>query len=174
MKKFLVLMLVLGLASAASATTINLSLTVGGSSSVSYTSGNTYQVDLKADQDLKAIGEIDFIVETSSNTSALGAWINGPAGGLNDPGTLTGNDILNAWYGANDLRTAGTVLYSFNVTVYANGTASIDNLSYIFDPAYVMPPTNYDIGTLSGVSFVPEPMTIALLGLGGLFLRRRK
>jgi hypothetical protein len=35
---------------------------------------------------------------------------------------------------------------------------------------------DYGVGTLDTITFtiVPEPMTVALLGLGGLFLRRRK
>ena len=78
--------------------------------------------------------------------------------------------------------TAGEVLYSFKVTSGAAGT-TID--LYDYEGSSPFPPpipfyTSINDGVVTGLEdmsvnvVVPEPMTVALLGLGGLFLRRRK
>jgi len=80
---------------------------------------------------------------------------------------------------------AGQVLYQFEVAIPAGAvfcdTWTID--AAVGQPFISPPPAAYshmlDAGPIAStnaltIHVVPEPMTIALLGLGGLFLRRRK
>jgi hypothetical protein len=174
MKKLLILMLVLGLTSAVQATTLNLTL----SSADVYTDvlpGTVITVTLTADQTIKNFKEgIDF---TASGTNALssGSWQVGNAS-VSDDGTESAGDIVGAYMLAvmGEQYTAGTVLYQFSATINEDGHIGMANVSCI-DPAVPMPPTYYQIGALNGLDVtIPEPMTIVLLGLGGLFLRRRR
>jgi len=76
---------------------------------------------------------------------------------------------------------AGQVLMSFEVTAGAAGT-TITVADFNGTNPYSPPPTpvatkwNSVETTLSPleITVVPEPMTMALLGLGGLFIRRRR
>ena len=70
---------------------------------------------------------------------------------------------------------AGEVLYSFTYTVPDAAGTSVDITAGNVNIAY----NDWGEGTSMGAATlnivpVPEPMMIALLGLGGLFLRRRK
>ena len=178
MRKVLILALLLGIAPLASAGIINLSLTSGGNSSVAI--GTTaITVQLKADQDLKTITNIDF---TSTSTNVIQAsgygWLVGESATTGD-GTQSSNLIDDAYMGSLSIVTAGTVLYEFDVMPAVVGTIGIADMGVIPDP-YADPfanppdPDNYVIGNLTGLNVVPEPATIALLGLGGLLLRRRR
>ena len=179
MKKLLAMFLVLVFASAASAATVNLTL----SSDDVYTNvtpGTIITVEFSIDQNIKVISKdaaspgVDFTVTGATNTFAVGSWTDADALGTND-GTLVSGDITGAYYATKNLKTAGTVLYTASLTINENGTVSmadVDNDEFL---APVMPPAPYTIGTITGFNVtVPEPMTIALLGLGGLFLRRRR
>ena len=176
MKKLLILMLVLGMASAVQATTLNLTL----SSDDVYTGvpiGTVITVKLAVDNNVKSFKEgIDF---TASGTNALaigaGGW---QVGNLptSDNGTESAGDITDAYMLVvmGEQYAADTVLYEFSATINEDGTIGMANVSCL-DPAFLMPPTYYTIGNLNGLDVtVPEPMTIMLLGLGGLFLRRRR
>jgi len=76
---------------------------------------------------------------------------------------------------------AGQVLFSFDITAGAAGT-TITVADYAGTNPYSPPPTpvatkwNAVETTLAPleITVVPEPMTMALLGLGGLFIRRRR
>ena len=176
MRKVLILALVLGIAPLASAGTINLSLTSGGNSSVS-TGSTAITVQLKADLDVTVMTDIDF---TSTGTNVIQAsgygWLVGdPA--VSDDGTQSNNLIDYAYLGGATAVTAGTVLYEFDVMPAQVGTIGIVCAGIIVDPhadPFMGDPENHVIGTLTGLSVVPEPATTALLALGGLLLRRRR
>lgn len=155
MKKLLVLMLVLGLATAANAVTYDLSgdtMTATGTISVDVT-GATADVYLALV--ISSPGGLGTFTKgtyaPSMTGSVMAATVNGDAGEIWAFGTIPeelyqdGSWLTAAWSGASTNAT---------ITVYSTP----DGLSYTF---------------LDSV-LVPEPMTIALLGLGGLFLRRRK
>ena len=82
--------------------------------------------------------------------------------------------------------TAGIPTYAsiYTVSFVANGagTVTVDATSGQWDGLVAIPGINdgfYGSGAIYGLPYaqitvIPEPMTIALLGLGGLLLRRRK
>ena len=195
MKKLLTIVLVLALAQIAFGGSAI--LTSGGKSALELgptgdvTVGQVITVDMTSDSELTGLKYVDFVPsdtceEDGKPTIAVGAWTACMNPATANNGTLIGQDIIDAaaamtlgWSlgtGGKGVAT-GTVLYSFSATV--NGYGRID-------PAYQNPPDlYYDKNNPAGTSFymglgnagleiVPEPMTIALLGLGGLFLLRRR
>jgi hypothetical protein len=174
MKKLLVLALVLGvvgLASAGTMTANQLTTTTGSVSGSGYTidggSGGgpefagiyvgivgaipTYVVNYPGDK-------VDIYDVTSSIADAF-------AGIVGDG--LTGSDFSKIW----DIGFADTTAPPNTdlpngtlITYTATGAAKV----YVLDSS-----TAGEI-TGSELTFVPEPVTLALLGLGGLFIRRRK
>ena len=172
MKKLLILMLVLGMASAANAT---LSLELVGSP----------LVDGAVTWDVSGMQ----IIGTGSGVTA-GKWegsLGPPTGSAilacacTDAGCGYGYTvasgfasctiIANTFVGSSQtigekVQMAGAWFVIDISGMSLNDTSSLDayNASNGWDPK---------IGTLT-IKAVPEPMTIALLGLGGLFLRRRK
>ena len=161
MKKLLILVLVLGLASAANAT---MSFE---DDAITVTTSTTPTFNIVSD-----------------NTAAVTSYV-GNAPGLADLTGMVANSnagpdsivlespySYNGYWGIeskdNDADTwdivAGT---QFVGTLTVGGTQGSYSLK-LYDNTF----TNV-IDTLA-ITIVPEPMTIALLGLGGLFLRRRK
>ena len=181
MKKFLIVLLVLALGSAASAYELALV------TSDPLVAGTTIQVDLvNVDFPCSGIAKIDFVVTGSTEiTAAGGAWVSpmaaAPGGGDGAlSGAGAGNSITRAeGYTATGGTNAniGTVLYSFDLTLHAlDGQVAPVMTDGAFDYAFENPGPSYYAAseiTLTPL-IIPEPMTIALLGLGGLFLRRRK
>jgi hypothetical protein len=174
MKKFLIVLLVLALASFASA--VEVKLTSGGLTAITVSPGTVVDVDMSVDIAVKGCQYIDFLADAGLDIAAVGAWIPAlqAAGG---PGTLVGGDIIDAvgnQAGGTTDTVANTVLYSFQVT--ANATGNVTPFMGATDAFFTTASPGYaqaDTQTALSIT-IPEPMTIALLGLGGLFLRRRK
>ena len=164
MKKLLVLSLVLGMATLASA---------------------TLEISMTANKTNLTVGEVATITVTGPAANWGGYIIvedNGSIGALSSPADLQGvnlfsySDYEEAGWGFGyeityaDSTVGGiaagpqwTILFSSDV----EGTATVS----LWDGAGTFEAP--EGGVLSFV-VTPEPMTMALLGLGGLFLRRRK
>ena len=178
MKKLLILMLVLGLVSTAGAATLRLEYS-GSSTAPASVLGTTISVDMLCDVQLTGINKVDFGEGTSTGTLSLGDWQVLTQGQANEDGTLTSNDIIDAFASqSGGAWSADTVLYSFDYAVGASGGGTVQMMMSAGDnDSAVDGMTVYSYGTslsLSDLTILPEPMTIALLGLGGSFLRRRR
>ena len=163
MKKLLTLLLVLSLASVASA-----GQSLGGATEVDIT--GTAIVTLISDDGTG--GNTNYIDDSDGAASSLGA-VTGvaatAAAGGNATVTLK-NGYAYLVVGA-DSETPNTLESGvrFNLTVSGAGHVKDDVITVtLYGPGWV------NVLDTQSVTVVPEPMTIALLGLGGLFLRRRK
>jgi len=168
MKKLLVLLMVLGLVSSAQATlTLNLTASTiavpGGTTTLTVSSSDTsnWVGDLILSEDL-----------VNWTTPAAADWTTGTASGIGNIGT-----VLYNYYGhaATQIQVASNLTntdvaagtqFSIVLSAVQAGTIYIDLQD---DTTYA----ELANGPLTLV-VTPEPMTMALLGLGGLFLRRRK
>jgi hypothetical protein len=176
MKKLLTLMLVLFLVSAANAIVVSFS-TDGGSTSgtdvdLVATAGSSYTISVLSDtsgasgayvsyleQDLPSDGDVPFAnVAATSNAGNLSAVVDYSVSDFMDI-ELTAADSVGA--------VAAGVQFTFSLDMDSgwDGTQIDIWLTGPNDPEYN--PSAY-------LHIIPEPMTIALLGLGGLLLRRRK
>jgi len=193
MRKVLVCLLVLGLASVAGAATAGFVLDGGG---YSVQPNSTATINVVADFGVSGLG-IGAITVNGANVPAVGTVDSHLA--YHSLGTSAGElkdgSVSDIWIyqirGSIGLQTGqdipvpvGTPIYSFNIQTGAAGSSIyVDDLtgSNPLSPPPILAtsissPTGTNISNLSGLqlSVVPEPMTVVLLGLGGLFLRRRK
>jgi hypothetical protein len=165
MRKFLILFLVLVLSSAANAMLIK----------VDDMEGESFEVDL----------ETTITVVSEDASSWLGYIIieEGGAGTLENPIILDAAGDLGAaeayseaGWGAG-YQLSASMSPSGDPPIAVGSQFSLDYIGAVGDTAtislFVDPEYTTPIASVT-VTVVPEPMTIILLGLGGLFLRRRR
>ncbi|AQT67068.1 hypothetical protein STSP2_00208 [Anaerohalosphaera lusitana] len=160
MKKLMVLALVLGIGSMAAA-----GLSVVAPEEIQV--GDTVTVQIVSDDGLQYDGYI------SVDLGGAAVWsgddtmtdITVPASTTTFYGTYGDGSFwafTNSDTSVTDALTPGTG-FEFGLTGAAEGTATLTLYNSGFSPI-----------STSTVNVVPEPMTLGLLGIGGLFLRRRK
>jgi len=180
MKKLLTLFLVLGLSSMASALTVSLSL--DGSTAM----GTTMNVDVADLGDAISLSIISnatdnywTILKMNRTSLTEPATIINVTKTANAGGQAAVDDYTYASLYQYQLTAASTSIptnvvagkhFTFDLTPSTN--LELDDT---FDFWITVPnDNNFPAGHTVTVTIVPEPMTILLLGIGGLFLRRRK
>ena len=172
MKKLLVLILVLGLCSAANAALTDIEIDVDGShagATITVATGGTISIEMYSGNTDAGLGY--YALEDNSLYSLANYVVTtnaGDQGSYSGPFTSTyvpGYQLIGLTVSAtaSGTITPGTMfLVDFTA---GSSTGTVDVILY--DSSVV----TMDTAT---INIVPEPMTIALLGLGGLFLRRRR
>ncbi len=202
MKKLLIFMLVLGMASVSQAAIV--SFTVDGSSEYVGTAGETITIDITSDSQCFGFG-IGAVAETDGTRSQvnMGGYIAGEVGeeeALTEGAeqTLTAAGYVNNYNGLLFDIAAGygdtdpcDVIASFTYTIGDSWDGSDYYINALaMDTEYEWMEGEFETATFSygaldvegstvnteigGLHIIPEPATIVLLGLGGLLLRRRK
>ncbi len=169
MRKFLVVALVLGIASAANAVLIYVDGSDPGGS-IEIGEGLTPVISVVSEDGSSWLG---YIIIEEGGTGALGNAVNldaagdmGAASPYEEAGWGSGYELtIAASPGGTPAVAVGPQFTLDYVGGVLGGTATI----WLFvDPEYGTPADSVTI------TVVPEPMTVILLGLGGLLLRRRK
>jgi hypothetical protein len=182
MKKLMILTLVMLMASMATAT-ISLEVDVADEKD-SYVYSDVITINLVTDDDVVGV-LIDAIKDDAGGTAQEPQVFN-TAFGSTIPGTLNVNGLLVEYMSANVTSVptvpATGVLYSFEYHVPDVPHSTIITIETYADGSnYFLPWIDFLDGSWAEghlapleIHVTPEPMTVALLGLGGLFLRRRK
>ena len=179
MRKLLILVMVLGMASWAMATptiTVSNSTPENGDVIQVYISGTASEAT--GDGGTPAGGYSGFVALDYANlgftgaspylTLGAGPAVTSYAGGMAYNSTSGGMQYFLAasnvpWAEGTDVDTGLWFTYDVTVTGVEGDSEVIDLLNN----------TATSVGSVT-IDIIPEPMTMALLGLGGLFLRRRK
>lgn len=191
MKKFVTLIVVLGMVSVANAAPV---LTIGGTpvspttpAEITLTTSGTIELDIEIDPGFIG-GDLQILITPQASLNATGVWLNpeyyfmGMAPLAWDyafsvyTSTLTdftfgGGNMSNA---NSDTRTLmdGLILHCDEATDVVVQLIAFSMIDYDGISGDDVP-----MGTLLGqinIDQIPEPATLVLLGLGGLLLRRRK
>ena len=169
MRKFLVVALVLGIASAANAVTIHVDgIDPGGSIEIG--EGVTPVISVVSEDGSSWLG---YIIIEEGGTGSLGNAANlnaaGDMGAVSpyaEAGWGSGYELTIAMSPGGTPAVAVGPQFTFD---YVGGVlGETVTISLFVDPEYGIPADSVVI------TVVPEPMTVILLGLGGLLLRRRK
>lgn len=165
MRKLLVLILVLGLASAANAMLITVDEQQGDSFEVDITSTITVVSE-------DASSWLGYIIVEDGGAGSLENAVKLDAAGdigaftaYTEAGWGTGFELTASMSPTGVPPLAAGSQFSFD---YIGSVGDIATISLFLDPGYATP-----VASVS-VTVVPEPMTVILLGLGALFLRRRR
>ena len=192
MKKLLIFMLVFGMASVASAVLTEYQgyyFKMGVTTPTVIYIGDTVSVEILAGTNVGGVSEmIETVLNVSEAATISAITVSIPGDwSASFVSTSASGDGFNANVeGILPLPiSAGDSIYSFSFTTLQEGTVTIDAVSgqwhgFTAEPGDGTQGEAYsDFGPPYGLPYaqitvIPEPMTVLLLGLGGLFLRRRK
>ena len=202
-KKLLIFMLVLGMASVSQGAWTALVVNGSQELDATGLEGTTITIDLVADTDWSA-AVIGGIVEASTvdpNGQALAADVVNMGGAVGSQVIYTSAavNILDSGFQINNVGnlfvtaaaatsagalSPGTVTISFDYTLPSILSSDywvaplIEGETFVYNGGLVVGATYSNLAAqdvlIEGVHIIPEPMTVLLLGLGGLFLRRRR
>ena len=196
MRKLLIFMLVLGLASSASAVLQTSDQTYyfqmeTSASGVGFGTGDTITIEIFTGDTQAVTDMLETVLNIDSAASASVAVISNPGDWSTAPIPTTTPDGS----GGYNVNISGAIaiggiavdtsLYTVQFVGGGPGTVTIDAVSGTWSgwPAVVGPVDAFNDGTTPGYEVyglpydqivIPEPMTIALLGLGSLFLLKRR
>lgn len=182
MKKFSVLAIIICMATMASATVVPAGVQIGvngifDQDVIDVSGFDKITISVKIEDGATLMGwDLQLIADLGLFSDKGNAQIQFEKDWMADPAEVAANNNEYRWSGA-DIKpfggtgqTGGLILDL--LTLDMNGASEV--LLDLYSFGTTVDDVDYDEMTLDRVTLVPEPVSIALLGLGGLFLRRRK